>query len=222
MNFPFGLCTKRWWPVLIFWWYVGPLLQNGVEWVERGLGEYTCSFLSSRPLRGRRAGPFEGHVWHFAVCCHYWPGTITIHYIHFYSFNWVEWNWIPVSTIVTVWPIAPASDANDDECATVSGMVIDKGNWNTRRTPAPVPFCLPHIPHNLIWDWTQAARLESRQLTAWAVAQPDLTLPHWFCWTKTYIFLNTSHFTHFTLKMRTYIYEMLVILPVSTLQRLKE
>jgi hypothetical protein len=56
----------------------------------------------------------------------------------------------------------------DDECGAVGGMRIGRGNWNTRRKPAPVPLFQPQIPHDL----TQAIAVGSWRLTAWAMAQP--------------------------------------------------
>jgi hypothetical protein len=51
-------------------------------------------------------------------------------------------------------------------------MRTDKGNWNTYKKPAIVPFCPPQIPHDLTWDRALAAVVENRRLTAWAVARP--------------------------------------------------
>jgi hypothetical protein len=39
-----------------------------------------------------------------------------------------------------------------NECGTVCGMRIDRGNRSTRRKPAPVPLCPPQIPRDLTWD----------------------------------------------------------------------
>jgi hypothetical protein len=58
------------------------------------------------------------------------------------------------------------------ECGVVSGMRIGRGNGSTRRKPAPVPLCPPQIPHDLTWDRTRAAEVESRRLIAWAMARP--------------------------------------------------
>jgi hypothetical protein len=38
---------------------------------------------------------------------------------------------------------------NNEECGTVSGMKIGKGNRTTRRKPAPVPICPPQIAPDL-------------------------------------------------------------------------
>jgi hypothetical protein len=56
----------------------------------------------------------------------------------------------------------------DDECGAVGGMRIGKGNRNTQRKPAPVPLCLPQIPHALTWDRTRAAEVAGRRLTNFA------------------------------------------------------
>jgi hypothetical protein len=47
-------------------------------------------------------------------------------------------------------------------------MRIGRRDRSTRRKLAPVPFCPPQIPHDL----TQAAAVESRRLTGWAMARP--------------------------------------------------
>jgi hypothetical protein len=39
---------------------------------------------------------------------------------------------------------------DDDECETVGGMIIDRGNLNTGTKSALVPFYSPQIPYNLM------------------------------------------------------------------------
>jgi hypothetical protein len=56
----------------------------------------------------------------------------------------------------------------DDDYGAVGGMTIGRVNRSTRRKPAPVPLCLPQIPHDLTWDRTRAAAVGSQQLTAMA------------------------------------------------------
>jgi hypothetical protein len=46
-----------------------------------------------------------------------------------------------------------------------------RGNRNTWRKPAPVPFCPSQIQHDLTWAWTRPAAVGSRRLTAWAMAK---------------------------------------------------
>jgi hypothetical protein len=71
----------------------------------------------------------------------------------------------PLGTSATNWPIVPAPD-DDDECGTVGGMRIGRGNRSTRRKPAPVPLCSPQIPHDQAWARTRAAAVGNRRLTA--------------------------------------------------------
>jgi hypothetical protein len=54
----------------------------------------------------------------------------------------------------------------DDDYGAVGGMRIGRRNRSTRRKPAPVPLCPPQIPHDLRWDRTRAAAVESQRLTA--------------------------------------------------------
>jgi hypothetical protein len=53
----------------------------------------------------------------------------------------------PLGTSATNWPIAPTP--GDYEDGEFGGMMIGMGTRNTRRKPAPVPLCLPQIPHDL-------------------------------------------------------------------------
>jgi hypothetical protein len=59
-----------------------------------------------------------------------------------------------------------------DEYGAFGGMKIGRGNRSTRRNPAPVPFSLPHIPHDPTWDRTRAPAVGNRRLTAWGMARP--------------------------------------------------
>jgi hypothetical protein len=58
-----------------------------------------------------------------------------------------------------------------DVCGTVGGMRIGRENRSTRRKPAPVPFCIPQIPHDLTWARTRGAAVGSRRITAWVMAR---------------------------------------------------
>jgi hypothetical protein len=62
----------------------------------------------------------------------------------------------------------------DDECGTVGGVRISKGNRSTRRKPVAVPLCPQKIRHDLTWDRNRAAAVGSRRLTARAMARPPL------------------------------------------------
>jgi hypothetical protein len=60
----------------------------------------------------------------------------------------------------------------DNECGTVGGMRIGRGNGSTRKKPTPVPFYPSKISHDLNWDRTRAAALGIRWLTDLAMARP--------------------------------------------------
>jgi hypothetical protein len=49
-----------------------------------------------------------------------------------------------------------------------------QGNRNTRRKPAPAPFCPPQIQLDQTRARTRAAAVGSQRLTAWAMARPCL------------------------------------------------
>jgi hypothetical protein len=51
---------------------------------------------------------------------------------------------------------------DDDDCGAVGGKRIGRGNQSTRSKPAPVPLCLPQIPHELTWARTRSVALGSR------------------------------------------------------------
>jgi hypothetical protein len=55
---------------------------------------------------------------------------------------------------------------DDDDYGAVGGMRIGRVNRSTRGKPASVPLRPPQIPHDLTWDRTRAAAVESQRLTA--------------------------------------------------------
>jgi hypothetical protein len=65
----------------------------------------------------------------------------------------------PLDTAATNRHIVLAPGDYDD--GEIGGMMIGRGNRNTRRKPAPVPLCPPHTPHALHgrepgpprWEW---------------------------------------------------------------------
>jgi hypothetical protein len=63
---------------------------------------------------------------------------------------------------------------DDDECGTVGGIRIGRGNQSSRKKPAPVPLSRPQISHDLNWDRTWAAAVGNRRLTAWDMVLPCL------------------------------------------------
>jgi hypothetical protein len=52
----------------------------------------------------------------------------------------------PLGTAATNRPTVP--DPGDYDDGVISGMIIGRGNRNTRRKPAPLPFCPPQIPQD--------------------------------------------------------------------------
>jgi hypothetical protein len=75
----------------------------------------------------------------------------------------------PLGTSAIYWPIVPApGDCEDGEFGGING----RGNWSTRRKPAPAPLCPPQIPLDQTWGWTRAAAVGSQRLTASAMARP--------------------------------------------------
>jgi hypothetical protein len=57
-------------------------------------------------------------------------------------------------------------------------MRIGKGNRSTRKKSAPVPLSAPQIPQDLTRVRTWPTVFGSRLLTAWAMAQPVVTIPN--------------------------------------------
>jgi hypothetical protein len=78
----------------------------------------------------------------------------------------------PLGTSATVGLLYQPRMIDDDDYGAVGGMKIGRGNWSTRRKPAPVPLCPPQIPHDLTWDRIRATAVGSQQLTSWAMARP--------------------------------------------------
>jgi hypothetical protein len=76
----------------------------------------------------------------------------------------------PLGTSATEWPIVPAPGDYDD--GEFGGMKIGRGNWSTRRKPAPAPLCPLQIPLDQTRVWNRAAAVGSQRLTAWAMARP--------------------------------------------------
>jgi hypothetical protein len=62
-----------------------------------------------------------------------------------------SYTFIPSTTIGPTAQAADDDDYNDDECAVVGGMRIERGHRNTRRKPVSVPIN-PQIPPELTWD----------------------------------------------------------------------
>jgi hypothetical protein len=63
----------------------------------------------------------------------------------------------------------PRMMVDDDVCGAVGGM-SGRGNWSTRRKPAPEPLCSLKIAHILTRARARAAKVGSRWLTASSTA----------------------------------------------------
>jgi hypothetical protein len=74
----------------------------------------------------------------------------------------------PLGTSATYCPIVPALG----DCNGEFGGINGRGNWSTRRKPAPTPLCPPQIPFDQTRDWTRAAAVGSQRLTTSAMARP--------------------------------------------------
>jgi hypothetical protein len=59
-----------------------------------------------------------------------------------------------------------------NECGTVGGIRIGRGNRITQRKPTTVPLCPPQIPHDLTRARTQVSAVGSQRLTTRAMARP--------------------------------------------------
>jgi hypothetical protein len=81
----------------------------------------------------------------------------------------------PLGTEATIGLLYQPQMIDEGNCEAIGGMKTGTGNRSTRRKPAPVPLCLPHIPHGVTWAWTGAAAMGSRRLTAWTMARLHCT-----------------------------------------------
>jgi hypothetical protein len=76
----------------------------------------------------------------------------------------------PLGTPATIWPVVPSALDDGDECGAVIGM-IGKGNRNTWRKPAPVPFGPPQIPHGLTFGLNPDCLGTNLMLYNWAALE---------------------------------------------------
>jgi hypothetical protein len=70
---------------------------------------------------------------------------------------------------VGIWVLRPLTGLlyqprmiGDGDCGEIGGMKIGRGNWSTRRKPAPAPLCPPQIPHDYTRVWTRAPAMGSQ------------------------------------------------------------
>jgi hypothetical protein len=83
-----------------------------------------------------------------------------------------EWHWVHLVRRPLIGLLYQPRLTGNVECGAVGEMRNGWGNRSTPRKNAPVPLCLPQIPHGLTWVRTQAATVGSRRLTTWAMARP--------------------------------------------------
>jgi hypothetical protein len=78
----------------------------------------------------------------------------------------------PLGTAATTGLLYQPQMIDDSDCGAIGVMKIGRGNRSTWRKPAPVPLCLPQIPHDQTRAWTWAAVVGSQWLTTCAMMQP--------------------------------------------------
>jgi hypothetical protein len=80
----------------------------------------------------------------------------------------MEWVWVRL-VLRTLFGLLEPHLTDDDECGAIGWMRTGRGRRSTRRRPAPVPLCLPQIPHDMTRALTRAAEVGSWWLTAWVM-----------------------------------------------------
>jgi hypothetical protein len=78
----------------------------------------------------------------------------------------------PLGTAVITGLLYQSQLIDDGDRAETVRMKIGRGNWSTRRKPAPMPLCPSQIPYDLPRARTRAATVGSQRLTAWAMPRP--------------------------------------------------
>jgi hypothetical protein len=93
--------------------------------------------------------------------------------------NW-SWSWSSnlhrVSRAQSVSRLCSIHDRIMNDCEAVGEMTVGRWNKTTHWKPAPLFFCPPQIPHDLIWDRIWVITVRSQCLIAWAVASPVWTV----------------------------------------------
>jgi hypothetical protein len=100
------------------------------------------------------------------VCCH-----DNSHTTHIYYYWWGGTK--SLGTAATSGLLYKPQMIDEDDCGTIGGMKIGRGNRSTQRKPALAPLCPPQIPHDQTRARTWAAALGSQRLAAWAMAWPQ-------------------------------------------------
>jgi hypothetical protein len=82
----------------------------------------------------------------------------------FFCFFGLRWEWVQlVRRPLTGRWYQPRMIS--DECGAFAGMKTGRGNWSTRKKPAPVSLCPPQISYDLNLDRTRATAMRIRRLT---------------------------------------------------------
>jgi hypothetical protein len=71
------------------------------------------------------------------------------HHNFFFCFHGLGWDWVRLVRRQLFDLLYQPRMRGDNDCGAIGGMRIGRGNQNTRRRPAPVPFCPPQIPDDL-------------------------------------------------------------------------
>jgi hypothetical protein len=119
-------------------------------------------------------GSTSSDPWTSSMRLHIWSSTwlVTDSVSCFLSLMGWDWQWVHLVLRPLLWLVVQAPD-DDDDCGAIGGMQIGRGNRNTWRKPALVPFCSPQTPHEMTRAWIRAVAVGSRRLTAWAIARPQ-------------------------------------------------
>jgi hypothetical protein len=72
----------------------------------------------------------------------------------------------PLGTAATSGLLYKPQVIDEGDCGAIGGIKIGRGNWSTRRKPAPAPLCPSRIPHDQTRARTRAAAVGSQRLTA--------------------------------------------------------
>jgi hypothetical protein len=80
-------------------------------------------------------------------------------------------------TMLLVLRLYSIDDRMVNECGTVGGMRISRGNWSTWKKKTPQ--C--HHKSHMTWHGTKATVVESQQITTWAMARPYRVITSFTC-----------------------------------------
>jgi hypothetical protein len=129
------------------------------------------SFTQSVCLLGRGIGPSQGRYLHTGQHKQNKRTQTSMHCYLFIILNGVRLS--PHGTAATTGLLYQPLMIDDGDCGSIGGMKIGRGNWSTRRKPAPATLCPPQMPNAHTRARSQAAdAVVSQRLTAWANVRP--------------------------------------------------